>query len=422
MKHRSPDALASSPSEVPALRYRIGYLLLLIVAGALLACSPSRQPPLRIGVLYDLSGGLSVGGHSLSDAVRLATEELNAAGGVLGRRLELVLADARSQPTTAAREAERLITRERVDVLFACWTSACRKAVKPVVEKHRHLMVYAVQYEGLEQSPHILYTGSTANQQIVPGTRWAFDRLGRRVFLVGSDYVFPRVANHLIADLVRATDGDLLGDRYRPLGSTDFTGIVEEIRRVRPDVVFNTINGSSNQAFFQALAAAGLHDQPVVSFSVGEAELQAMPELRRRRHYAVWSYFQSLPGAANQRFIQAWRQRYGADRVTSDPSEAAYAGVKLWAQAVEAAGTAALDVVNLTLRRQSLAAPSGVLAVDGATRHLWKTARIGEARPQGGFDLVLDLGEPLRPTPFPATRNREDWLAIVRQRDAAETR
>ncbi len=395
----------------PALTRCLVLLLVMLLA----ACSPSDHRKLRIGVLYDLSGSMAVNGQTLRDAVKLAAEEINAAGGIQGRLLELVPGDTHSQTAMAAIEAERLISREHVDVLFACWTSACRKAVLPVVEKHQHLMVYALQYEGLEQSPYLLYTGSTANQQIIPGTRWALDRLGRRVFLVGSDYVFPRIANRLIADLTAVDGGVILGERYRPLGDTDFDAIAREIREARPDVVFNTVNGPSNQAFFRALNAAGMGHQAVVSFSVGELELKTLPELRRRGHYAVWSYFQSLPGAANQRFVQAWQRRYGFDKVTCDPGEAAYVGVKLWAQAVAAAGTAELDVVRLTLQRQTLNAPSGVLAVDSTTGHLWKSARVAEASPQGGFNIVFDLGEPLRPTPFPITRSKAEWLTLVKR-------
>jgi urea transport system substrate-binding protein len=181
-----------------------------------------REPaPLRIGVLHSLTGTMAIGEAPLVDAVRLAAEEINAGGGLLGRPVELVVADGRSDPAVFVAEAERLIVEEKIDALFACWTSACRKAVKPVVERYGHLMFYPVQYEGLEQSPNIVYTGSVPNQQIIPGTRWALDAFGKRVYLIGSDYIFPRAANRIVHDLIAAADGRVLGERYLPLGSAD---------------------------------------------------------------------------------------------------------------------------------------------------------------------------------------------------------
>jgi urea transport system substrate-binding protein len=350
----------------------------------------------------------------LVDAVRLAVEEINAAGGLLGRPVEMVVADGRSDDAVFAAEAERLIVSDRVSVLFACWTSACRKAVKPVVEQHRHLMFYPLQYEGLEQSPDIYYTGSAPNQQIIPGTRWALDTLGKRVYLLGSDYIFPRAANLIIRDLIKANRGTVLAERYRPLGDADFSAITAEIRALKPDVVLNTVNGDSNTHFFRALHEAGLGAIPVVSFSVDEEGLKAIgPAAFHPSHYAVWSYFQSMPGGANQRFVAAFQKRYGADRTTSDPIEAAYVGVRLWAQAVRDAGTDDPEQVNRAMLQQSTAAPSGIAAVDRGTHHLWKQVRIGKARADGQFELVWNSGETLRPDPFPDYRSQVEWQRLV---------
>jgi urea transport system substrate-binding protein len=286
-----------------------------------------------------------------------------------------------------------------------------------VVEQHHHLMFFPLQYEGLEQSPNIVYTGATANQQIIPGTHWALENLtgpSKRVFLVGSNYVFPRVANRIIHDVAQAKNAQIVGEMYRPLGSLDFTAVAEAIRTAQPDVILNTLNGDSNVAFFRALKQADLGRLPVLSFSVDASGLRPLAAIGHDPHYAVWGYFQDLPGAANQRFVAAWRARYGVDRPTSDPIEAAYVGVKLWAQAVESAGSAELEVVNLAVAKQSVAAPSGVLAVDAATRHLWKSVRIGKARAAGGFEIVSDLGTTLRPQPFPGYRSRDEWEAIVK--------
>lgn len=387
------------------------------VAGVLLAFllyRPQAVSPIRIGVLHSLSGTMALSERPLVDAVRLAVEEINATGGLLGQPLEMVVADGRSDSAVFATEAERLIGSEHVSALFACWTSACRKAVKPVVETHRHLMFYPLQYEGLEQSPVIYYTGSAPNQQIIPGTDWALDTLGTRVYLLGSEYLFPYAANFIIRDLVKANSGIVLAERYRPLGASDFETIIDEIRALKPDVILNTVNGDSNTHFFRALHEAGLGSMPVMSFSVAEEGLKAIQsEFFHPNHYAVWSYFQSLPGEANQRFVASFQRRYGADRVTSDPVEAAYVGVRLWAQAVREAGTADPKLVNRAMLLQSTAAPSGITAIDRGTRHLWKQVHIGKARQDGQFELVWQSRDALRPNPFPDYRPHSEWQRLM---------
>lgn len=393
-------------------------LFVLVIAAvlAVLAVVGWREgddAPIRIGVLHSQSGPMADSELPLIDAVRLAVEEINAGGGLLGRPLEIVLGDGRSDPAVFATEARRLIETEGVRVLFGCWTSACRKAVKPVVEAARHLLFYPLQYEGLEQSAHIIYTGAAPNQQIVPGARWALDRFGTRVFLVGSDYIFPRAANMVIGDMVGAVAGVVAGERYLPLGASDFGPIVDDIVARAPAVVINTINGDSNRHFFKALKSRGV-TTPVVSFSVAEPELQSMgPELFHPAHYTVWGYFQSLDSPANQAFVSAFRQRFGAERVTSDPIEASYNGVRLWASAVYMANSDAPDDVNRSIVRQSLPGPSGVVAVDSGTRHVWRPLRIGQARPDGQFDLVESSARLLRPSPFPVYRSRDEWRAMV---------
>lgn len=389
-------------------------LALTAVLAAFLLLRPSPAPPIRIGVLHSLTGTMAISEKPLVDAVRLAVEEINATGGVLERQVEIVVADGKSDDAVFAAEAERLIATEKVSALFACWTSSCRKAVKPVVEKHRHLMFYPVQYEGLEQSPDIFYLGSVPNQQITPGALWAINTLGKRVYLLGSDYIFPHAANSIIRDIVTANNGTVLAERYQTMDNRNFAGIVAELRKLKPDVVFNTINGDSNILFFHALHEAGLGHLPVVSFSVDESALQAIgPENFHPNHYAAWSYFQSLPGEANQRLVAAFKKRFGTDRVTSDPIEAAYVGAHLWAQAVNYAGTDMPESVNRALLQQSLAGPSGITAIDRGTRHLWKRVLIGKARADGQFELTWDFGDTLRPRPFPDYRSQSEWEQLI---------
>ena len=392
--------------------------VLILLAGALLWLQPKAPLPIRVGVLHALTGPMATSEQPLVDAVRLAVEELNAQGGLLGRPIELLVADSASNWDQAAAEAQRLISTENVSVLFACWTSACRKAVKPVVEQHDHLMFYAVQYEGLEQSPNIIYTGAAPNQQVIAGAHWAMTNLGQRVYLVGSDYVFPRAANLLIRDVAAAAGGAVLAEHYFALGERDFGEVVQDIERQQPDVILNTLNGDSNRYFLAALKARA-NTMPLLSFSLAESELHSMgPGVFHPYHYAVWGYFQNLATPANQRFVQAYRARFGADRVTSDPIEASYNSVYLWANAVREGASDAPARVNQAMGRQSLAGPSGIVAVDAATRHTWRTVNVGVARADGQFEPVQSSSELVRPTPWPGYRTRAEWQALLAALDA----
>jgi urea transport system substrate-binding protein len=400
----------------PSVR-RLGAILLVLVLGALLAWRLAVPPPLpiKVGVLHSLSGTMAESEAPLVDALRLAAEEINAAGGLLDRPIELVIADGRSDPETFAREAARLIDTEKVSVLFACWTSACRKAVLPVVETRRHLMFYPLQYECLDQSPNLIYTGATPNQQILPGARWAMQNFGSRLYLVGSDYIFPRTANRLIRDLAHASGGQILAERYRRLGERDFSAIAAEIARLKPDVILNTLNGDSNRDFFDLLQARGLQSLPVLSFSLAEPELRAWKSAARHpRHYAIWSYFQSLPTAENQAFVRNFQNRFGRDRVISDPMAASYDGLQLWANAVREQGRSDPQSIRAALGRQSVPGAAGEVAIDAATRHTWRRVRIGQAMPDGQFLILETSPWPVRPAPYPIYRTKAEWQAITR--------
>lgn len=389
-------------------------VMLATLLGTWLILRPATPTPIRIGVVHALSGVMAESERGLVDAARLAVEELNAQGGVLGRPVEILVADSRSDWAHAAAEAERLIRDEKVSALFACWTSSCRHAVRPVIEKYRHLMFYPLQYEGMEQSPNIIYMGAAPNQQIIPGARWAMDRFGPRVYLLGSDYLFPRAANLLIRELIQASKGQLLAERYQPMTASDFTAVADEIRRLKPDVVLNTLNGSSNRHFFAALAAADLGQTPVVSFSIAEPELQTFgPQNFHPSHFAVWGYFQSFPGTANEQFVSQFRQRFGPDRVTSDPILSSHDAVLLWATAVREAGTAEPDQVNRSIGRVSIPSPAGIVTTESATRHLWRRVYVGKAQRDGQFEAHEISEAPVRPAPFPSYRSRAEWLAQV---------
>lgn len=399
-----------------AWRWLAVLLVPILAAGMASRAGAGRsREPIRVGVLHSFSGTMAISERAVAEATLLAIDEINADDGLLGRTLEPVLADGRSDWPSFAAEAQRLIAEEKVHVIFGGWTSASRKSVKPVVERHRHLLFYPVQYEGLETSPHIVYTGSAPNQQILPGVKWAFDHLGQSFFLVGSDYVFPRTANAIIRDQLAALGGQVLGEVYVPLGSANVQEVVGAIVRTRPAVILNTINGDSNLAFFRELRAAGVTPEriPTMSFSIAEHELQTLGAGAMVGDYAAWSYFQGVQSPENARFVQRFREKYGPDRVTDDPIEAGYFGVYLWAQGVRDAGTPEPAAVRRTMGNQSFTAPQGIVYVDAENQHTWKTVRIGRVREDGQFTILWTSERAIRPLPYPAFRLKSEWKTFL---------
>lgn len=394
-----------------------GLLQALLVAGGgavawLLWQPPGEHKPIVIGVLHSLSGTMAVSETPLVAAVQMAAAEINAAGGLLGRPVEVLVEDTRSDAALAAMAAERLIVEKRAVALFGCWTSACRKAVKPVVETHRHLLFYPMAYEGLEQSPHVVYLGASPNQQLLPATGWAMQSFGRRVYLVGSDYVFPRLAHVLLRDFVQLHGGQVLGERLLPLGSTDMAAVTDDLRRLKPDLVLNTINGDSNAALFGALADAGLSDLPLLSFSAAEPTMHAHGGGRLGRHFAAWSYLASLPGPGNDDFRARLRRFGGSAAEASDPVVSAHVGVQLWAAAVREVGNPQTEAVNATVGQQSVVAPHGIAIIDAQTRHLWRQLRIAQVRPDGRLDEVFASPGFIKPSPWPTYRPKAYWDAV----------
>ncbi len=242
-------------------------------------------PPIKVGILHSLTGTMAISEQAVVDTCLLAIDEINDQGGLLGRKIEPVVRDGRSDPATFAREAERLLSEDHVSVVFGCWTSSARKTVLPIFEKHDSLLVYPIEFEGLEQSPNILYVGPTPNQQIIPAVKWCYgflDPPARRFFLVGSDYIFPHVANAIISDELKSMGGEVVGEAYIPLGGSDVAGVIQQIRDAKPDVILNTINGDSNVALFRGLCLAGLRRKAAGSFVFGGRARAAQHAIGRR--------------------------------------------------------------------------------------------------------------------------------------------
>jgi urea transport system substrate-binding protein len=378
------------------------------------AAAPTDAPAaggdtIKVGVLHSLSGTMSISEISVRDATLLAIKEINAAGGVLGKQLEPVIEDGASDWPTFAEKTGKLLTEDKVAVIFGCWTSASRKAVLPVVEQNNGLLFYPVQYEGLESSPNIFYTGAEPTQQIIPGVEYLLKEGKKKIFLLGSDYVFPRTANTIIkAQLADAKTKDdavsMVGEEYIPLGGTEFSTIISKIKEAAPDAIFSTLNGDSNVAFFKQFKDAGYTAEslPVMSVSIAEEEIRGIGADIVEGQLVAWNYYQTTKTPENDAFVKAYKAAYGEERVTDDPIEAGYFGVYLWKALVEAAGSADVNAIKEIAKTANIEfkAPGGLVKINGENHHTWKTVRIGKIRADGLIDEVFASDGPVNPDPF----------------------
>jgi urea transport system substrate-binding protein len=384
----------------------VGVLALASLALASAAYASTSKPAaggtIKVGILHSLSGTMAISEVSVKDAELLAIGEINAKGGVLGKKISPVIEDGASDWPTFAEKAQKLISVDKVATVFGGWTSASRKAMLPVFEKNKALLWYPVQYEGLEASPYIFYSGATTNQQIIPGLDYLKSKKLMKVFLVGSDYVFPRTANKEIKAWATANGMHIVGEEYTPLGATEYGTLINKLKAAAPQAVFNTLNGDSNVAFFKQLRSVGItpKQMPVLSVSVAEEEARGIGAANIAGHLTAWNYYQTTNTPANKKFVAAYKAKYGKNRVTDDPIEAAYTQVYLWAAAVKKAGTTEVEAVKKAAGGITFNAPEGKVTIDGSNHHLYKTARIGVILPSGLIKEVWNSGHPIKPDPF----------------------
>ncbi len=389
--------------------------LCLFAFGAL----PARAAEtIKVGILHSLSGTMAISETSLKDVALMTIDEINAKGGVLGRKLEPVVVDPASNWPLFAEKARQLLTKDKVAVVFGCWTSVSRKSVLPVFEELNGLLFYPVQYEGEELSQNVFYTGAAPNQQAIPAVEYLMSKEGggaTRFFLLGTDYVYPRTTNKILRAFLKSkgiADSDIM-ETYTPFGHSDYQTIVAQIKAFGAGghtAVISTINGDSNVPFYKELGNQGLKatDIPVVAFSVGEEELRGIDARPLVGHLAAWNYFMSLKNKTNDAFIKEWKAYVkkhnlpgGNSRVTNDPMEATYVGMHMWAQAVKKAGTTKVDDVRKAMSGQTFMAPSGfTLKMDETNHHLWKPVLIGEVQSNGQFDVVWKTDKPIRAQPW----------------------
>ena len=386
-----------------------------------LAFSPiqAAEDTIKVGILHSLSGTMAISETVLKDVALMAIDEINAKGGVLGKKLEPVVVDPASNWPLFAEKSRQLMTQDKVAVVFGCWTSVSRKSVLPVFEELNGLLFYPVQYEGEELSKNVFYTGAAPNQQAIPAVEYLISKEGggaKRFVLLGTDYVYPRTTNKILRAFLKSkgvAEADIL-EEYTPFGHSDYQTIIARIKKFAAEgkktAVISTINGDSNVPFYKELGNQGLKatDVPVVAFSVGEEELRGVDTKPLVGHLAAWNYFMSLKNPTNDAFKKQWAAYAKAKKLpgaakplTNDPMEATYIGIHLWAQAVEKAKSTDTDKVIAAVAGQSFAAPGGfTVQMDAKNHHLHKPVFVGEIRPDGQFNVVWKTSGPIKAQPW----------------------
>jgi urea transport system substrate-binding protein len=367
---------------------------------------PAGRKPIRVGLLHSQTGTMAISETSLRDVELFAFEQINATGGLLGRQIEVWGPDPKSRTDLYPKRAGELLDWGAAAV-FGCWTRSSRKAVVPLFEERDRLLFYPVQYEGNESSSHVVYGGMVPNQQVLPVIDWLASPAGggkKKIFLLGSDYVFPRTANFVAKKYLTTKGMRPAGEMYLPLGHKDFEPVVNLIRASGAECVLSTINGDSNIGWFNALAAARVDPEklPVVSTSIAEDELRNLLPENVAGHLAASCYFQSLPTEANRRWVADFRREFGHDRVTGDPLEPQWGLVHLWREAVERAGSLDTQAVRAAMREGlEFEGPGGTVRLDPKTQHCTRFFRLGRIRTDRQFDIVHQSDAPIEPDPYP---------------------
>ena len=376
----------------------------------------ARPAPIKVGILLSRTGNLAMTEGPMIDATVFAIREINERGGVLGRKIEPIVKDAESREHSFEKLAEELITEHSVATIFGCCTSSSRKTVKKIVEEHDHLLIYPMQHEGLERSRNIIYLGSAPNQQFL----WAAQSLyamnnARRIFLIGSDYVYPHAAAAMIRDTIEGLGGEIVGEEYIPLASYEVSDVANQIAEAQPDAIVSQVVGSTNLALYKALRKRGVGPPEIPTLAsnmtVGETGVVG-PELLAG-DFSAWSYFMEIEDGDNVEFLRRYREVAGTSEPVSDPMEVLYAAVHLWSQAVTAAGSDEVGALRGALLGQSFAAPEGRIEIDAETQYARRIARLAQVQDDGSFKVIFQSGGPVVPEPYPKTRSVEEWHAFL---------
>ncbi|HEV7856079.1 MAG TPA: urea ABC transporter substrate-binding protein [Herminiimonas sp.] len=413
MSSRSPADL--KPSQRRKVLIGLAAATVMALPGLGFAASPSTatvnttklavtDTEVTVGQLHSATGTMAISETGSIQAERLAIDQINAMGGILGRKIKIIQEDGASDWPTFAEKAKKLLVSDKVATVFGCWTSASRKAVLPVFEKENGLLYYPTFYEGLEQSKNVIYTGQEATQQILASLDWiAKEKKAKTFFLVGSDYIWPRTSNKIARKHIEnVLKGSVVGEEYYPLGNTQFGSLINKIKLKKPDVIFVDVVGGSTVAFFKQLKAAGVtaKTQNLLAISVTEDELLGIGGENFEGFYSSMKYFESLDNANNKKFVADFKAKYGPNSVIGDVTQAAYLGPWLWKAAVEKAGSFDVDkVVAASPGIELKTAPEGYVKVH-PNHHLWSKTRIGQAQKDGQFKVIFESGL-IEPNPFP---------------------
>jgi urea transport system substrate-binding protein len=358
-----------------------------------------------VGQLHSATGTMAISETGSIQAERLAIEQINASGGILGRKIKIIQEDGASDWPTFAEKAKKLLVADKVAAVFGCWTSASRKAVLPVFEHENGLLYYPTFYEGLEQSKNVFYTGQEATQQILAGLDWLNkEKKAKTYFLIGSDYIWPRTSNKIARKHIEnVLHGTVVGEEYYPLGTTQFGSLINKIKLKKPDAIYAIIVGGSNVSFYKQLKAAGVTSdkQTLLTISVTEDELLGIGGENVQGFYAAMKYFQSLENDNNKKFVKAFKARWGEQSVIGDVTQAAYLGPWLWKAAVEKAKSFDVDkVVAASGGIELKTAPEGYVRIHNTNHHLWSKLRIGQVQANGQYKVLYE-SKLIEPNPFP---------------------
>jgi urea transport system substrate-binding protein len=359
-----------------------------------------------VGILHSVTGTMAISETGSVEAEKLAIQQINESGGVLGRQIKFIQEDGASDWPTFAEKAKKLLVNDKVAAVMGCWTSASRKAVLPVLEQYNGMLYYPTFYEGLEQSKNVIYTGQEATQQILAGLDWINKEHGAKTFyLLGSDYIWPRTSNKIARKHIEnhLAGCKVVGEEYFPLGSTQFNSVINKMKLVKPDVIYAIIVGGSNVAFYKQLKAAGidLTKQKLMTISVTEDEMLGIGGENIVGAYACMKYFQSLSNTNNEKFVPAFKKMWGEKSVIGDVTQAAYLGPWLWKLTVEKAGSFDIDkIAAASPGVEFKGAPEGYVRIH-ENHHLWSKTRVGRARADGQYDMIYETKDLMEPDPFP---------------------
>lgn len=375
----------------------------------------AAQDPWRVGILFSRHGVTKVTESEHFFGTALAIEEINAQGGIFGRMIEPIAYDPRSDVQAYRSMARRLLGEDGVSVIFGGSMSASRKAILPIVEQRNGLLWYPSIYEGFEYSENVVYSGATLNQNILPLADFILGNYGKRVFLVGSDYIYPRESNRVMRDLIEAKGGEIVAEQYLPLeaDTEQITSSMTEIMRQKPDVVFSTVVGRGAQTFYRLYSEAGINRSrnPIASLTMAEGEIGVIGPEHCSGHLTSATYFSTIDTSENIQFVQAFQRRYGAGARTSMWSETAYAQYHLFARALARIDTLDPQRLMSAVMELEFEAPEGHIAFEADNHHAWLTPRIGVARDDGGFDIAWQSKVPIRPDPYLASSKLEEvWI------------